>query len=86
VIPRTIFSDDDVSFTYPDSAFHLPPEDLGRIYLERNPTPVVYRVDDLETLINTYQVCDYNNHYSEVQVWNDAPLKRDGYWPESIDQ
>lgn len=81
IVPCAIFSADDVSFTYPDSVFHLPVEDLGRVYLERNPTPTVYRVEDLETLIETYKVYDYMNHYIEVQVWNDEPLKVHGYWP-----
>jgi hypothetical protein len=61
VIPRTIFSDTDVSFTYPDSVFHLPVDDVGRVYLEQNPTPTVYLNDDLDHVIDIYRVDEYNN-------------------------
>ena len=73
-IPLDAFSADDVSFTYPDSLYEVPLDDLGRLYLERNQRPTVYRVEDLQWIVATYRVYAYNNHYVEAQVWNDEPL------------
>jgi hypothetical protein len=75
VIPISVFSPEDVSFTYPDSLYEVPLDDLGKIYLERNETPTVYRLEELARIIETYRVYEYNHHYVEAQVWNDAPLK-----------
>jgi hypothetical protein len=76
IIPRDIFSADDVSFTYPDSLYTVPLDDLGRVYLDREPRPLVYRAEELEDVLDTYQVYAYNTHYVEVQVWNDEPLRK----------
>jgi hypothetical protein len=35
------FSRDDVCFTYPDSLYEVPLDDLGRLYLERDAGPTV---------------------------------------------
>ena len=63
-----------IKVTYPDSLYEVPLDDLGRLYLERNERPIVYRVEDLARVIATYRVYEYNNHYVEAQVWNDEPL------------
>lgn len=74
-IPFSIFTPEDVSFTYPDSLYEIPLDDLGRLHLNRNIHPVVYRWEELESVITRYSVYEYNNHYVEAQVWNDAPLQ-----------
>ena len=74
-IPTKAFSADDVSFTYPDSLYKVPLDDLARLYLERNQSPTVYRLENLEWVIRTYRVYEFNNHYVEAQVWNDEPLQ-----------
>lgn len=73
-IPIKAFSTDDVSFTYPDSLYKVPLDDLGRLYLERNQNPTVHRLEELEWVIATHQVYEFNNHYVEAQVWNKEPL------------
>ena len=73
-IPIQAFTADDVSFTYPDSLYEVPLDDLGRLYLERNERPTVYRLEELRRVIETYRVYEFNNHYVEAQVWNDEPL------------
>ena len=74
-IPLGAFSPDDISFTYPDSLYVVPLDDLGRLYLERNQVPTIYRMEELEEVVNTYQVYKYNNHYVEAQIWVDSPLQ-----------
>jgi hypothetical protein len=74
VIPLYRFSSDEISFTYPDSLYQVPLDDLGRLYLERCPDPAVYRLEEIESVIQCYQVYEHNNHYVEVQVWVDRPL------------
>ncbi len=74
VIPLGEFAADEISFTYPDSLYEVPLDDLGRLYLERNTSPTVYRLDEIEQVIGTYRVYEYNNHYVEAQVWSDRPL------------
>lgn len=75
VIPLSVFAPEDVSFTYPDSLYEVPLNDLGKIYLDRSQAPSVYRMEELETLVARYKVYDFNNHYIEAQVWVDEPLK-----------
>lgn len=74
-IPIKVFSAHDVSFTYPDSLYEVPLDDPGRLYLERNMSPIVYRLEELQWVITTYRVYEFNNHYVEAQVWNDEPLQ-----------
>lgn len=73
-IPIGAFSADDVSFTYPDSLYEVPLDDLARLYLERNQSPTVYRLEELQWVITTYRVYEINNHYVEAQVWDSEPL------------
>jgi hypothetical protein len=73
-VPLDAFSADDASFTYPDSLYEVPLDDLGRLYLERNEHPTVYRVEDLPWVVSTYRVYEFNYHYVEAQVWNETPL------------
>lgn len=74
IVPLSVFSPLDISFTYPDSLYKVPLDDLGRPYLEREPAPSVHRMDELEELIQTYKVYEFNNHYVEAQIWNNEPL------------
>jgi hypothetical protein len=74
-IPLRLFGPQAVSFTYPDSLYEVPLDDLGRLYLERSVRPTVYRLEELEQVIATYRVYEYDNHYVEAQVWNDEPLR-----------
>lgn len=73
-IPLNVFTEGDVSFTYPDSLFEVPIDDPGRLDLERSRTPVVYTAGELSEVIRTYRVYEFNNHYVEAQIWNDEPL------------
>ncbi len=73
-IPLKSFLWDDVSFTYPDSLYEVPLDDLGRLHLERNIEPVVYTIGELDRVIAQYKVYQYNNHYIEAQIWNDQRL------------
>jgi hypothetical protein len=75
ILPVSIFMSEDISFTYPDSLYEVPLNDLGQIYLERNSRPQVYRLEEIEEVIKRYKVYEYNNHYLEAQVWNETPLK-----------
>lgn len=76
VIPLSVFEPEDVSFTYPDSLYRVPLNDLGRLYLDRDPAPAVYRIEEIENLIQRYRVYEFNNHYVEAQVWMDEPLEQ----------
>lgn len=71
-IPLSLFSAEEVSSTYPDSLYKVPLDDLGRLYLERNTSPTVYRLEELPWVISTYRVYEYSNHYVEAQVWDKA--------------
>jgi predicted HTH domain antitoxin len=75
ILPVALFSPDDISFTYPDSLYEVPLDDLGRLYLDRNVSPVVYRLEEIRHVIEMYQVYKYNHHYVEAQVWNDEPTR-----------
>jgi hypothetical protein len=73
-IPLDIFPRGSASFTYPDSLYEVPFDDLGRVNLARNQAPTIYTMDDLARVICTYRVYAYNNHYIEAQIWDDEPL------------
>jgi hypothetical protein len=75
ILPISIFSPDDLSFTYPDSLYQVPLDDLDRLYLDRDPNPTVYRLEEIERVIATYRVFAINQHYIEAQVWNDGPTR-----------
>ena len=86
-IPLEVFSENDISFTYPDSLYEVPRLDLGKLYLERSTYPVVYSFHDLKNVIEEYKVYEYNNHYIEAQIWNEDNIKhlRDKkYWIKCI--
>ncbi len=55
-IPLSLFAVVDVSFTYPDSLYKVPLDDLGRVNLGRDPAPAVYRLEELEELIGRHMV------------------------------
>ncbi len=74
-IPLREFSRDDISFTYPDSLYEVPLDDLHRLYLSRTERPTVYAIEELAQLVSTYRVYDINNHYVEAQIWNGRPLQ-----------
>ena len=74
-IPIEVFTAKDISFTYPDSLYKMPINDLGRIFLERNQNPVIYCLDELKWVIEIYRVYEFNNHYVEAKVWNEEPLQ-----------
>ncbi len=76
VIPLSLFAPEDISFTYPDSLYKVPLDDLGRVNLDKDPVPTVYRLEEVEDLVRRYKVYEYNNHYVEAQVWNSEPLAR----------
>jgi hypothetical protein len=65
-IPLMNFSRDDVCFTYPDSLYEVPLDDLGRLYLKRNSGPTVYAIEELARVIGTYHVFEINHHYIEA--------------------
>lgn len=73
-IPLTVFPSGSVSFTYPDSMYKVPLDDLGRVGLERDPAPIVYLFDEIDGVIERYKVFEHNNHYIEAQVWDTEPL------------
>jgi hypothetical protein len=73
-LPLGIFLNDSICFTYPDSLYEVTTDDLGRLYLERNVIPAIYTIEELEAIIEKYQVYKYNNHYVEAQIWNDEQL------------
>ena len=75
VIPLAAFPSHILSFTYPDSLYQVPLDDLGRLYLDRNARPTVYRLHEIAKVVETYRVYEYNNHYVEAQVWDDAPAR-----------
>jgi hypothetical protein len=74
-IPLEVFDPEEISFSYPDSQFEVPPEDLGCIRLRRTNAPKIYRLDEIEAVIESYRVYEFNNHYVEAQVWNEAPAR-----------
>jgi len=73
-LPLDIFPRDEICFTYPDSLYEVPPDDLGRLYLERSMNPTVYTIEELGQVIQDYRVYEYNNHYIEAQIWNEKPI------------
>lgn len=73
-IPLSLFAPEGLSFTYPDSLYTVPLDDPGRLHLDRDPAPCVYRLEETEDLIQRYKVYEFNNHYVEAQVWVDEPL------------
>ena len=75
-LPLKFFHWTSVTFTYPDSLYIVPLDDLGRIHLDRNDKPRVLLMKELEQVIQTYRVYEYNNHYIEAQVWDDEPVRR----------
>ena len=77
-IPLADFSQDDVCFTYPDSLYEVPLDDLGRLSLARNTRPAIYTIEELALVIRTYRVFEIHNHYVEAQIWNDRPLEHTG--------
>lgn len=86
-IPLHEFTRNDISFTYPDSLYEVPLDDLGRLYLQRNDVPIVYTIDELSNVIEKYHVYEYNNHYMEAQIWNDEPVEQfadKSYWKKCI--
>ena len=74
VIPLSLFGPEDISYTYPDSLYKVPLEDPGRLYLDRDPAPDIYRVEEIGDVIEKYRIFEFNNHYIEAQVWVDEPL------------
>jgi hypothetical protein len=74
-LPLSFFPRESISFTYPDSLYKVPLDNLGRLHLERDPAPPVYLLEELPWVITTYQVYEYNQHYIEAQVWDDAPMQ-----------
>jgi hypothetical protein len=74
-VPLQSLSRDDVSFTYPDSLYEVPLDDLTRLHLDRSTKPTVYTIEELAEVVSTYRVYEINNHYVEAQLWNDRPLR-----------
>jgi hypothetical protein len=74
-IPLSVINRDDICFTYPDSLYEVPLDDLGRLYLERSSRPTVFTMERLDRVIATYRVYEINNHYLEAQIWNDRLLE-----------
>ena len=74
-IPLADFSRADVCFTYPDSLYEVPLDDLGRLCLKRNTRPTISTIEELALVIRTYRVYEIHNHYIEAQIWNDRPLE-----------
>jgi hypothetical protein len=74
-IPMRLFSNEDISFTYPDSLYEVPPDDIQRLHLKRNVEPTIYRFDEIEMVIERYKVYEIKNHYIEAQILNDENLK-----------
>lgn len=73
-IPIGIFTNEDISFTYPDSLYEVPLDDLHKLYLNKNREPILYMRNELESVIKKYQVYEINNHYIEAQIWNSEIL------------
>ena len=74
-IPTSIFPVEYVSYTYPDSMYSVPVDELDRVYLERDPAPKIYLLDEIPDVIARYEVYNHNNHYIEAQIWSLEPLK-----------
>lgn len=74
-IPIEIFDPDTISFTYPDSMYKINLDELEKVYLDRNNSPNIYRINELEEIIEKYEVYKHNNHYIEAQIWDDEPIK-----------
>ncbi len=75
-IPLSLFSSEDLSFTYPDSLYKVPLNSLDQIFLERDEAPNIYTLQEIPDLIDAYKVYDYDNHYIEAQIWNKEPLNK----------
>jgi hypothetical protein len=75
LLPLASFSPYDLSFTYPDSLYEVPLDDLRRLYLDRSTDPTVYRLEEIEQVIEIHQVYAIHQHYIEAQVWNDEPTR-----------
>ena len=73
-IPLRALTRDDACFTYPDSLYEVPLDDLGRLHLNRNTEPTIYMIEELGHVIRQYRVYEFNNHYVEAQIWNVLPL------------
>ena len=73
-IPLSIFPIESVSYTYPDSMYKVPLDQLDRVYLERDPAPAVYLLHEIPGVIERYEVYKHNNHAIEAQVWDLEPL------------
>jgi len=74
-IPLSIFPVETVSYTYPDSMYKVPLDELDKVHLERDPAPQVYLLPDIPDVITIYEVYKYNNHAIEAQIWSLEPLK-----------
>lgn len=74
-LPLAIFKSDVISFTYPDSMYKIPLNELDRLDLEKNDSPKIYRMEELDYVIKTFEVYVHNNHYIEAQIWDDKPIK-----------
>ncbi|MCM1989110.1 hypothetical protein [Oceanirhabdus seepicola] len=74
-LPLEIFKSDIISFTYPDSMYKISLSELDKLYLERNNSPRIYRLEELKDVIKKFEVYIHNNHYIEAQIWDDKPIK-----------
>jgi len=74
-LPLGIFKSNVISFTYPDSMYKISLNELDKLYLERNDSPKIYRMEELKDVIRTFEVYEHNNHYIEAQIWDDKPIK-----------
>lgn len=74
-LPLGIFKSNVISFTYPDSMYKISLSELDKLYLERNDSPRIYRLEELNDVIKTFEVYVHNNHYIEAQIWDDKPIK-----------
>jgi hypothetical protein len=76
IIPVDQFNPEDISFTYPDSLYEVPINDIARLYLDRNIEPIVYKIGEMEEIIKQYRVYEIRNHYVEAQIWNDQNIQK----------
>jgi len=74
-LPLEIFKSNVISFTYPDSMYKIPLNELDKVYLERNDSPRIYRLEELKDVIKTFEVYEHNNHYIEAQIWDYKPIE-----------
>jgi hypothetical protein len=70
VVSLEIFNDTDISFTYPDSLYEVPIDDLEKYDLNRCDSPKIVMRKDIEETIWRYKPYSIGNHYVEVQIWN----------------